>query len=248
MPRDASAADVKKAFRKLAKKLHPDANKHDPQAASQFAELNAAYEIIGDADKRKAFDRGEIDAEGKPRYQGFEGFGAGAGPGAGRGAGGFSGFSRDGGFETYTYGPDGFHRAGGGGGPEGAAGFEDILKDVFGGLGGGGGGRRRQRAHFETDDFQQMGPGQDATAAVTVTLEEAAKGTKRRVQLPTGKELEVKIPAGLTSGKQVRLKGQGFAGAGGRSGDAIITVLIAPKSDFRTAGRRPADRSGGHAL
>ncbi len=229
VPRDASAADVKKAFRKLAKKLHPDANKHDPKAASQFAELNAAYEIIGDEDKRKAFDRGEIDAEGKPRYQGFEGFGAGAGPGAQRGAGGFSGF------ETYTYGPDGFHRAGGG--PEGAAGFEDILKDVFGGLGGGrGGGRRRQYAHFDADDFQQMGPGQDATAAVTVTLEEAAKGTKRRVQLPTGKELEVKIPAGLTSGKQVRLKGQGFAGAGGRAGDAIITVLIAPSPTFELQG------------
>jgi len=72
----ASAADIKSAYRKLAKKLHPDANKHDPKAASRFAELNAAYEIAGDADKRKAFDRGEIDAEGKPRFQGFEGFGA----------------------------------------------------------------------------------------------------------------------------------------------------------------------------
>src|SRR6202790_4416824 len=85
--RKASAADVKSAFRRLAKKLHPDANKNDPKAASRFAEINAAYEILGEEDKRKAFDRGEIDAEGKPRFQGFEGFrgGARARPGAGFG-------------------------------------------------------------------------------------------------------------------------------------------------------------------
>src|SRR5438045_9704969 len=72
----ASAAEIKSAFRRRAKTLHPDANRHDPKAAAHFAELNAAYEIVGDADKRKAYDRGEIDAEGKPRFQGFEGFGA----------------------------------------------------------------------------------------------------------------------------------------------------------------------------
>ena len=71
----ASAAEIKSAFRKLAKKLHPDANKHDSHAASRFAELNSAYEIVGDEAKRKAYDRGQIDAEGKPRFQGFEGFG-----------------------------------------------------------------------------------------------------------------------------------------------------------------------------
>ena len=71
----ASPEDIKKAYRKLAKKLHPDSNKKDPKAATRFAELNGAYEIVGDEDKRKAFDRGEIDAEGKPRFQGFEGFG-----------------------------------------------------------------------------------------------------------------------------------------------------------------------------
>ena len=77
--RKASAGDIKSAFRRLAKKLHPDANKNDPKAASRFAEINAAYEILGEADKRKAFDRGEIDAEGKPRFRGFEGYGGGAG-------------------------------------------------------------------------------------------------------------------------------------------------------------------------
>ena len=83
--KSASAAEIKSAFRRLAKKLHPDANKHDSEAASRFAELNAAYEILGEEDKRKAFDRGEIDAEGKPRFQGFEGFGDGRGRGGGFG-------------------------------------------------------------------------------------------------------------------------------------------------------------------
>src|SRR5260221_14735719 len=79
--KDASEGDIKSAYRRLAKKLHPDANKHDPKAASRFAELNAAYEIVGDDDKRKAFDRGEIDGEGKPRFRAFEGYGGQPGPG-----------------------------------------------------------------------------------------------------------------------------------------------------------------------
>src|SRR6202046_3287865 len=105
--RKASAADIKGAFRRLAKKLHPDANKNDPKAAGRFAEINAAYEILGEDDKRKAFDRGEIDAEGKPRLRGFEGFGgnAGARPGGGFGVGG-----PDAEFETFTFGPEGFTR------------------------------------------------------------------------------------------------------------------------------------------
>src|SRR6476659_2999677 len=97
----ASEAEIKSAYRKLAKKLHPDANKHDPKAATRFAELNAAYEIAGDENKRKAFDRGEIDGEGKPRFQGFEGFRAQPG------GGGFH--PGDGGhFERFSFGPDGF--------------------------------------------------------------------------------------------------------------------------------------------
>src|ERR671929_834769 len=92
--KNATPAAIKSAFRRLAKKLHPDANKNDKKAASKFAELNAAYEIVGDESKRKAFDRGEIDAEGKPRFQGFEGFGGrpGAGPFGGREGGGFESF------------------------------------------------------------------------------------------------------------------------------------------------------------
>ena len=228
----ASEAEIKSAYRKLAKKHHPDANKHDPKAATHFAELNAAYEIVGDDEKRKAFDRGEIDAEGKPRFQGYEGFGAGAHPGAGgfqRGPGGA-------GFESFHFGPDGFQRAGGAGGfrgAGGAGGFEDILRGMFGG--GARGAGPGMGAHFEPEDF---GPatGQDLLASLTISLPEAAKGTKARVHLPTGKDVEVKIPAGLTSGQQIRLKGQGWPSASGKPGDALITVNVAAHPLFKPDG------------
>jgi len=217
--KSASAADIKSAFRKLAKKLHPDANKHDPKAASRFAELNAAYEIVGDAEKRKAFDRGEIDAEGKPRFQGFEGFGGGH-PG---------GFGNDSVFETFSFGPGGFQRSSGRSRGN-FGGFEDILKDVFSGARGGRGG-----VQFEDEEFPPAHGG-DVTATVTITLAEAAKGAKRRVQLPTGREVEVKIPPGLAEGQQIRLKGQGVAGARGRPGDVLITVTVAAHPLFERSG------------
>jgi DnaJ-class molecular chaperone len=223
--KSADEAQVKSAFRKLAKKLHPDANKHDPKAATHFAELNAAYEILGDDDKRKAFDRGEIDAEGKPRFRGFEGFGAGAHPGAGAGQGSH--------FESFTWGPDGFQQSGGApGGGAARGGFEDILRDMFGGRARAGG----QQQRFETEDFARPEPQRDLHAAMTISLEEAANGTTTRLQLPTGKEVEVKIPAGLTSGQQIRLKGQGWPGRRG-AGDALITVDIAPHRFFTVDGR-----------
>jgi DnaJ-class molecular chaperone len=219
VPRSATADDIKKAFRRLAKKLHPDANKNDPKAAARFAELNAAHEILGDEEKRKAFDRGEIDAEGKPRFRGFEGFG-GQRPGTG-------GFDREGAFETFTWGPEGLRRSGGRAGA-GLGGFEDILKDMFGGRASAGPGRRTQ---FDPEDFHEPPLGHDVSASVTITLPEAAKGTSRRVHLPTGKDVEVKIPAGLSDGQQIRLKGQGLPGPGA-IGDALITVNIAPHPLF----------------
>src|SRR5437868_11698243 len=124
VPRGASAAAIKSAYRKLAKKHHPDNNKNDPKAAARFSEINSANEIIGDEDKRKQFDRGEIDAEGKPRFQGF-----GGGDPRGRAGG-------PGGFESYT-----FRTGGGPGGPGGmggGTGFEDILNSMFGGAARGG--------------------------------------------------------------------------------------------------------------
>lgn len=215
----ASEADIKSAYRRLAKKLHPDANKHDPKAASRFAELNAAYEIVGDGDKRKAFDRGEIDAEGKPRFQGFEGFGAQPGGGPGGGAH----------FESFNFGPDGFRRSGGGG-----AGFEELLRGMFGGRAGAARGFGQ---HFETEDFGAATvAGQDLHASLTITLADAAKGTKTRVHLPTGKDVEVKIPAGIANGQQIRLKGQGWPSATGKAGDAMITINVAPHPVFKPDG------------
>jgi len=220
--KNASPAAIKSAFRRLAKKLHPDANKQDKKAATKFAELNAAYEILGDDAKHKAFDRGEIDAEGKPRFQGF---------GAG-GPGGFGqGFGQDGGFEHFTWGPEGSQQRSSAGARTGRGGvrggIDDILRDVFGGMGGGG-----RRSQFEPEDFGGPAESSDVTGAVTITLPEAATGTSRRVHLPTGKEIDVKIPAGLADGQTIRLKGQGMPGPRGIAGDALITVSIAPHPLF----------------
>jgi DnaJ-class molecular chaperone len=223
--REASAADIKSAYRKLAKKLHPDANKTDPKAAARFAELNAAYEILGEADKRKAFDNGEIDAEGKPKFHGFEGFGAHPG-----GSGAAEGF------ETFTWGPQDIPRGGrrrrGGGGAGFRGGIDDILRDMF----GASAGRGRAGAPFEADEFEFAGGGADVTGTVTISLAEAAKGTSRRVHLPTGKEVDVRIPAGLSEGQTIRLKGQGMPGPGKSAGDALITVSIAPHPLFKREG------------
>jgi DnaJ-class molecular chaperone len=226
--RKANANDIKSAFRRMAKKLHPDANKNDPKAATRFAELNAAYEILGEDDKRKAFDRGEIDAEGKPRFRGFEGFGGGgAGPRAG-------GFSPEGEFETFSFGPEGFTRTQRRGGRAGAGGFgggfEDILRDAFGGAARRGGASAG--GNFQPEDF---GAGANVTAALTVSLLDAAHGATQRLRLPSGKDVEVKIPAGLHDGQQIRLRGQGTAGPGG-PGDLLITVSIAPHPTFKLEG------------
>jgi DnaJ-class molecular chaperone len=218
--KSASPEDIKRAFRRLAKKLHPDANKKDATAA-KFAELNSAYELLGDEKKRKAFDRGEIDAEGKPRFHGFETAGAGRGPG---------GFGSEGHFETFRWGPEGFSRSTGRSGGFGR--FEDILSDMFGATAGG---PRRGRS-AEAEDFDAIHRGQDIAAALTIALEEAAKGATKRMRLPTGKDVDVKIPPGLTDGQQIRLKGQGLPGHGGPAGDALISVAIAPHPLFKTEG------------
>ncbi|HXW23201.1 MAG TPA: DnaJ C-terminal domain-containing protein [Xanthobacteraceae bacterium] len=222
--KSARADEIKKAFRRLAKKLHPDANKKDPKAAVKFAEINAAYEILGDEKKRKAFDAGEIDAEGKPRFHGFEG------------AARHPGFGGDSHFETFTWGPEGMRRSGGRTG-SGFGRFEDILSEMMGGLGRGAAGARPGfDARFETSDFGPAPRGQDVSAALTITLAEAAKGTTKRVHLPTGKDVEVKVPAGLTDGQQIRLKGQGLALPGGPPGDVLISVGIAPHPFFKPDG------------
>jgi len=214
VPRGASAAAIKSAYRKLAKKHHPDNNKNDPKAAARFSEINSANEIVGDEDKRKQFDRGEIDAEGKPRFQGFAG-------GDPRGRAG-----RPGGFESSF-------RTGGGPGGAGGAGFEDILNSMFGGAARGGRPGDGRTFEFDTGG---IGLDLDLNVAMTVSLEEAVKGGKKRVRLPTGKELNVRIPAGVVAGQQIRLKGQGETAPGHPPGDLLITVSIAPHPYFKVEG------------
>jgi DnaJ-class molecular chaperone len=217
VPRGASAAAIKSAYRKLAKKHHPDNNKNDPKSAARFSELNSANEIIGDEDKRKQFDRGEIDAEGKPRFQGF--------PGGNPRARGASG----GGFESRT-----FRTGGAGAGGFGGGGFEDILNSMF----SGGGMRGARPGAGSTFEFDPGGIALDLdlSVAMTVSLEEAVRGAEKRVRLPTGKELNVRIPAGVTSGQQIRLKGQGETAPGHAPGDLLITVSIAPHAFFKVDG------------
>jgi DnaJ-class molecular chaperone len=205
----ASAGEIKKAYRQLAKKFHPDHNKTDPKAKERFAEINSAYEIVGDDEKKGKFDRGEIGADGKPRAHGFEGFGAGPG-----------------GFTRGAAGPGGAHFEFNAGGPGGHAGFDpsDIFADLF------GGGARRGRAAPRR--------GADVVATANVPLESAALGGSARVALPGGRMVDVKIPAGVDDGQQIRLRGQGHPGpVGGEAGDALVTVKILPHPYFRVEGR-----------
>lgn len=216
--RSASEADIKKAYRRLAKALHPDRNQDDPKAREKFSELTNAYEIVGDAEKRKKFDAGEIDAEGKPRFTGFEGFGAGPRGGAGA-RGGFENFH-------FGFGSD----AGGFRQGRASAGFDasDIFSDLFGADPGGRGGGRRSRA----------GAGADIRSEATITLQEAVKGVTLRVTLPTGRDLEVSVPAGIADGQTVRLKGQGHPSpGGGPAGDVLVTVRVRPDRRFIVEGK-----------
>lgn len=202
----ASEAEIKKAFRSLAKKHHPDTKGGDTAAQKKFQEISAAYDILGDKDKRAKFDRGEIDAGGNPR--GFDPR-QGGGPFRGGGPGG----AGPGDFQYTWTSQDG----------ETAEGFraEDIFADLFGGGIGGGGGRRGGR--------RQARMGESYEIAITVSFEEAAKGGTRRVFLPDGREVDVRIPVGLRDGQQIRLKGQGGAGRnGGPSGDVLLNVAVAP--------------------
>jgi DnaJ-class molecular chaperone len=216
----ASEAEIKKAFRSLAKKHHPDTKGGDPAAQKRFQEISAAYDVVGDKDKRKKYDAGEIDEAGNPR--GFD-------P---RQGGGFQGdpfgFGRGG--RAQGSGPGDYHftwtneDSG-----DTAQGFraEDIFSDLFGGLGGGrrGGGARAPRR------------GQDFAAQATVSFDEAANGGTRRVSLQNGEQIDVKIPPGLKDGQQIRLKSRGGAGAnGGTAGDVLLSVSVAPHPFFTRDG------------
>lgn len=231
--RSASQDEVKKAYRKLAKELHPDRNPDKPKVAERFKEVSAAYDIVGDPEKRGKFDRGEIDAAGQPRASGFGGFGGGFRPG---GAGG-------------TRGPFGGGSGGTGGGPFGK-GFgqeagEDFLDEIFNtmrrGRAGAGAGAGPGAGAGAGPGGRQRGPspqrGADRHYTIQIGFVDAARGCKRRVTMPGGKQLDVSIPPGVADGQPIRLKGQGEAGSlGGAAGDAIIEVKVEPHDFFTRQG------------
>ena len=224
--KSASEAEVKSAFRKLAKRYHPDRAKDDPKAKEQFAEVNNAYEILGDKDKRAKFDRGEIDAEGKPR--GFEGI-----PGGGGGGNPFGGGGNPfGGAEGFSF---NFGRGGRTGATQDIP--EDVLADLLRGFGGAGAGGGAGGGRQSRQRSQAAPPGRDIAGEVTVPLEDVASGTTRRVGLPGGRTVEVKIPAWIGDGKVMRLAGQGEESPmGGKAGDVLLTVRHAEHPRFTVEG------------
>lgn len=210
--REATEAEIKSAYRKLAKRYHPDKNKDDPKAKERFAEATTAYEILGEPTKRAQFDRGEIDAEGRARTFGFGG-------------------GREG-FDSFTGEPGGFGFRPGAGGGAGGPDIDDILSEILGsrrgrGAGGGRAGRGRPAA----------ARGEDLAVTAAVSLEDVVGGDKARVRLPTGRTLDVTLPAGVEPGERIRLRGQGEPGVnGGPPGDAIVTVEFAPHRRFTVDG------------
>ena len=206
----ASEAEIKSAYRKLARKYHPDLNKDNAEAAEKFKEISNAYDIIGNAEKRKKYDNNEIDSDGKPT-----GFGA--------------GFGGAGGYEQYAGNPfsGGFRASSNGfGGAEGFD-FSSIFdNDFFSQFAGGGatnrGGRKASRK------------GQDVAYNMRVSFLDAANGVEKQVNLG-GKNINVKIPAGMQSGQTLRLKGLGATGLnGGENGDVLITVNVEEHPYFKS--------------
>ncbi|MBZ9771942.1 DnaJ C-terminal domain-containing protein [Mesorhizobium sp. CO1-1-8] len=214
--RNASAKDIKSAYRKLAKKHHPDQNPNDPKAKDRFAAANQAYEIVGDEKNRAAFDRGEIDADGKPRFQGFEGAAGGGDP--------FGGFRRQ-------QGPGGsrfeFRSGRPGGDPfDGNSDiFSQIFGDTFSGARGSGAGDRRRQATAA-----------DLNVTLDITIEEAATAEKVTAMFPDGRKVAVKLPAYVEDGQTIRLKGQGEQGPG-QPGDALVKIHLRRHPRYRIEGR-----------
>ncbi|HEV8406882.1 MAG TPA: DnaJ C-terminal domain-containing protein [Sphingomicrobium sp.] len=212
LKRDASEAEIKKAYRSLAKQLHPDRNKDNPDAAKRFGEVTAAYDLLSDKDKRAQYDRGEIDEDGNPKMPfggGFGGYSAGAGghPGAG--------------FENFNF-----------GGADAA-----DLSDLFEGLFGGAAGGRRGGGPFSGFRQRSAPPlkGADIAYRLKVPFDDAVALKPQRITLGDGKPIDLKLPTGLEDGTKIRLAGKGQEGPGGR-GDALVTIEIAPHRFFRREG------------
>lgn len=214
--RGASDAEIKKAYRSLAKQLHPDKNKDNPKASERFAQVTAAYDLLSDADKRARYDRGEIDEEGNPKMPfGGGGFGGGSYGGARPGSGGFESYS-----STAGAGPD--------------------LSDLFEGLFGGGGAARAARgggaSPFGNGRARAAAKGADVAYRLTVPFVEAATLAPQRVTLADGATIELKLPKGVEDGSKIRLAGKGERGPGG-TGDAIVTIAIEPHRFYTREGQ-----------
>jgi DnaJ-class molecular chaperone len=212
--RTASADDVRKAFRKLAKQNHPDTNPNDKAAEERFKRVSAAFDIVGDADKRKKFDAGEIDADGRETARGFAGGGGPWGRQAGGNPWAEQGQARRGGYQSESF--------------EGAD-LGDILGEMFGG--GRGAGRGGAGGGF--GGFSQRGS--DVRAKLEIELLDAVRGGKRRIAFSDGRTIDVTIPKGAQDGQTLRLKGQGSPGRAG-AGDAFIELRILPHPVFRREG------------
>jgi len=204
--RTASEADIKKAYRKLAKELHPDRNKDNPKATDRFGKVTQAYDILNDKDKRARFDRGEIDGEGNPASP--FGFGGQAGGGGFRPGPGGQGFQADG--------PD----------------LSDIFEGMFSG-GGRGGGFSGGFGGFGRGREQPKGA--NVLYKLDVPFADAAAAKPQRITLADGKTIDLKLPAGIESGAQMRLAGKGQPGPGG-NGDGIVTIEIEPHRFFERDG------------
>jgi DnaJ-class molecular chaperone len=207
LKRGASEAEIKKAYRSLAKQLHPDRNKDNPNAAKRFGEVTHAYDLLSDKDKRAKYDRGEIDEDGNPKMPFGSGFGGySAGPGGPPPGGGFENFNFSGGD---------------------AADLSDLFEGLFGGASRGGGGpfggfRQRARAAQK---------GADVAYRLKIPFIEAVALKPQRITLGDGKTIDLKLPPGLEDGTKIRLSGKGEEGPAGR-GDAIVTIEIAPHRFF----------------
>jgi DnaJ-class molecular chaperone len=207
--RDASEKDIKSAYRKLAKELHPDRNKDNPKAAERFSDITRAYDLLNDKDKRAQFDRGEIDMDGNPTM-GFGSGGFGGGPGAGH-----RGFRADG-FEGFA--------------------SEGIdLGDLFGGIFGGRGGMGGGPGGFAGARTRAAPRGANVQYRLNVSLPDAARLASQRITLADGKTIDLKLPAGVEDGTQMRLAGKGEPGPGG-NGDALVMIHVEPHPFFRRDG------------
>ncbi|USU04099.1 DnaJ domain-containing protein [Sphingomonadaceae bacterium OTU29MARTA1] len=203
--RGASEADIKKAYRKLAKELHPDRNKDNPKASEKFSQVTNAYDLLNDKDKRARFDRGEIDGDGNPASP--FGYGGGARPGGGGRAGGPGGGFSSAGFEF------------GGGGSAGDPDMSDIFEGLF------GGGRSRGGGFSSGFGRQPQPKGANVTYRLQVPFVDAAMLSPQRVTLGDGKTIDLKLPAGVETGTQMKLGGKGEQGPGG-AGDAIVSIEV----------------------